>query len=214
VLSENKTVRIKFSKKGKLKYISHLDLGRTFKVCFKRSGIPIKYTEGFNPHAKMVFALTVSVGSESECEYLDIKITKAMRRDEFVNRLALALPQDIKIIDVYNADTKFADIEYSKYEIEFEHPEYYSSEFIEKFRSGPIMVMKHTKSGEREENIQKGIKMLSWNGNLMTAVLSASQGNYLNPEYLVKGLYAASGKENFCRITRTDVLDKNSRPFK
>ena len=72
---ENKNIiRFEFTKKDGLKYISHLDLQRAVSRIIKRSGIPIRYTEGFNPHQKMVFALPLSVGSESECELLDIYI--------------------------------------------------------------------------------------------------------------------------------------------
>ena len=73
-------IRLEFYKKGRMKYISHLDLIRTMTGALGRSEIPVYYSEGFNPHPKMVFALPLSVGCESICEYLDIKLLEAMTK--------------------------------------------------------------------------------------------------------------------------------------
>ena len=69
------TVRLKFRKVGKLQYISHLDLQRTFMRVIVRACIPAWYTKGFNPHAKLVFSTPMSVGTESEYEFLDTTTT-------------------------------------------------------------------------------------------------------------------------------------------
>ena len=80
LLEAPKNIRIKFLKTGSLQYISHLDLHRLINRALVRAGIPIWYTKGFNPHAKMVFALPLPVGVESVCEYLDVKIDKEIGR--------------------------------------------------------------------------------------------------------------------------------------
>ena len=69
-----KTVRLKFCKVGTLQYISHLDLQRTFMRIVNRACLPVWYTKGFNPHAKLVFGAPLSVGCESMCEMADLKI--------------------------------------------------------------------------------------------------------------------------------------------
>ena len=71
-------VRVFFRKKGKLKYISHLDLMRAVTRGLMRSGLPIVYTEGFNPHPKLVFALPLSVGMAGENEMCDVGLLKDM----------------------------------------------------------------------------------------------------------------------------------------
>ena len=76
MLDEPKTVRIKFCKTGSLQFISHLDLQRTFHRILVRAGIPMWYTKGFNPHAKLVFGMPLSVGTESVCEMADLKIER------------------------------------------------------------------------------------------------------------------------------------------
>ena len=67
-------VRLKFRKTGNRQYISHLDLQRTFNRVLVRSCIPVWYTKGFNPHIKLVFSTPLSVGTQSVCEYLDIRV--------------------------------------------------------------------------------------------------------------------------------------------
>ncbi len=66
--------RLLFSKTGRARYISHLDLMRTFQRVFLRAGIRLRHTEGFNPHPYMVFALPLPVGCESDCELLDFDL--------------------------------------------------------------------------------------------------------------------------------------------
>ena len=66
--------RLAFSKADTAKYISHLDLMRTFQRAFLRAGLPIKHTEGFNPHAFVSIPLPLSVGYSSACEVLECEL--------------------------------------------------------------------------------------------------------------------------------------------
>ena len=66
------TIRLGFYKKGALQYISHLDLQRTFQRILSRAELPLWYTQGFNPHPKLVFGLPLPIGCESVCEMADI----------------------------------------------------------------------------------------------------------------------------------------------
>ncbi len=63
----------KISKIGRLQFISHLDLARTMRTAIVRAGIPVKYSQGFNPHPRMSFALQLSVGTQSKCEFMELK---------------------------------------------------------------------------------------------------------------------------------------------
>ena len=72
-------VRATFEKCGRAKYISHLDLNRCMLRTFRRSRLPIWYTEGFNPHPYYSFALALSLGFESSCEILNAVMPEGMR---------------------------------------------------------------------------------------------------------------------------------------
>ena len=121
-LETPRAVRIKFEKTGKLQYISHLDLNRTFSHALVRAKIPEWYTMGFNPHTKMNFATPLSVGSESLCEYLDIKIVKDVSADFIKEALKNNLADGLDVVDVYFPETKFNDIAWSEYEIKLTIP--------------------------------------------------------------------------------------------
>ena len=113
-------VRLRFSKTGRLKYISHLDINRAMSRALKRAQIPLWYTEGFNPHPYMSFSLPLSLGVESLCESVDLRIIGDITNDEIKNRLNNVLPQDIKIVDVYDDFRDNSEIVYSYYVYKFE----------------------------------------------------------------------------------------------
>lgn len=195
--------RLKFSKTGKLKFISHLDLCRTMKSAFLRAGIPIYYSEGFNPHPKMVFALTVPIGAESVCEYLDIKIIAPMEPDEIKRRLNGALTDELRIIDVYTPTSKFTDVAWAEYEIVFE-----DTPDISWFDAPEVMVEKRTKSGNKTVDIKPQIKSIAACGNKVIAVLDAGSENYLNHKYVSE----LTGEE--ISALRTKVLKSDMTEFR
>lgn len=194
MLSE--AVRIKFSKVGSLQFISHLDLNRTMKTVMIRAGIPIKYSEGFNPHPKMVFALPLSIGAESVTELLDFKITRPMSKDELITRLNSAFPPEMRVLDAYQPDSKFVSIRYAEYELE--NDEDFSLAPLEQ---NEIVLLKRTKSGEKLTDIKPMIHSYKKERNKLTCVLSASPDQYLNPDYIAKVLGIAD-----CTILRKRVL--------
>ena len=91
-------VRIKFSKSGSMIYISHLDVNRLMTRAVRRAKLPMWYTEGFNPHPYIAFALPLPLGQSSESEFMDIRVTGDMTDDEIVARLREVMPQGIEII--------------------------------------------------------------------------------------------------------------------
>ncbi len=210
MLSEN--VRILFSKTGKLKYISHLDLCRTFRAAFKRARIPIWYSQGFNPHPKMVFATTVSVGNESLCELLDIKITRPMEEGELAERLSLQLTSDIQIHKVYTPKRGFGELMWAEYEIILERGVTESE--LEEALSSDMVISKRTKNGQKEENIRPLIKSAALFQNRLTCVLSAVQSRFLSPDNFILGLCGALGRELYAiSVVRTHIYDADMREF-
>ena len=85
-------VRLRFSKTGRCKYISHLDINRCMARAFSRAEIPLWFTEGFNPHPYMSFSLPLSLGVESLCESVDIRLIEEISNDEVKQRMNDALP--------------------------------------------------------------------------------------------------------------------------
>ena len=89
---------LKFTKEKRLKYISHLDVLRLFQRAFKRAGIKLSYSKGYNPHAKVGFALPLSLGFESSGEYMEIETELDYKEDEIKDGLNAIMPDGIEII--------------------------------------------------------------------------------------------------------------------
>lgn len=213
LLREPRAIRIKFAKKGKLRFISHLDLSRTLTSAFLRAGIPIWYTQGFNPRPKLVFALTVSVGSESVAEFLDIRITREMSEIELKRRLQGALTADLEILEVYRPTSKIQEVAFADYEIFTEQE--LNPEAVEAVLKGPLNVMVHGKNGDKEKDISSQIVSVKVEGDLLTVRLTAGQGNFLNPENFIKGVLDKLGcPDCFYFIRRTACYKENGELYR
>ena len=115
--------RLLFSKTGRAKYISHLDLMRTFQRAFARAHIQIKHTEGFNPHPFVSIALPLSVGYSSQCEILEFGLMGDMPYDQVPERLTAAMPEGIVIHQCYPAERKLKELASINYIMNFEYSE-------------------------------------------------------------------------------------------
>jgi radical SAM-linked protein len=93
-----------FAKKGEMKFISHLDLMRLFSRALRRAQLPVKITEGFNPHFKFSIKRALKLGLESENEEATLILKESVGLDEFKERLQRQLPQgiEIKTLDILN----------------------------------------------------------------------------------------------------------------
>ncbi len=198
------SVRIKFEKMNVLKFISHLDVTRTMKTALTRAGIPVWYTEGFNPHIKMVFSLPLSIGTESVCEYVDIKITEPTSHEEIKKRLGAALTSDMAVTEVYTPKMKFQDIAYALYEVT---P--YEEYDLSPLNAEKVMIKKHSKKGEIEVDIKERIKSIEIKGDKIMILGKADQLNYLNPEQVM----ALTGCTDH-RIIRKEVYNERMQIFR
>jgi len=86
-----------FSKKGPMKYISHLDLMRLFQRAMRRAGLPLKMSEGFSPHPKLSIKRALKLGLESDSEEASIVLKESMSAQDFKNRLQEQLPEGLEI---------------------------------------------------------------------------------------------------------------------
>ena len=197
-------IRLVFEKVGKLKFISHLDLIRTMKGAFSRAEIPICYSEGFNPHPKMVFSLPLSIGCESVCEYLDIKLNSPMDEKQLLERLNAQFAPELRFTDVYERTSEFADISSAKYEITlWENVD--RDQFQNAFE-GPIVINKKSKKGMIDVDLSQGIKSkrveFFEDRIIIEVVLNAKQESYVNPDHLMKGIGAKLG----CELVDYDIM--------
>ncbi len=194
------TVRIKFKKVGRLQYISHLDLVRTMQKILVRSKLPMWYTEGFNPKPKMVFAAPLSIGVESVCEFMDLRLTKKVSAEKIAAVLNANMTDEMQVTAVYYPTSKLTDLKWFSYIVEIKS-EMNSAELAEKcnqlFANSEILVTKKSKDTEKTVDIKPLIRSadaVSDNGKVrICATLSADQSCFLNPEYLVEAIRRETG---------------------
>lgn len=91
-------VRIRFTKRGKVRFISHRDVARAFERAFRIEALPLAFTQGFSPRPKVSFGLALSVGYESEAEYLDVELQHEFDVDALPFTLSAALPEGIDVV--------------------------------------------------------------------------------------------------------------------
>jgi radical SAM-linked protein len=118
MLDEPKFIRFKFQKVGDLQFISHRDLLNVMTKVFVRAKAPLWYSKGFNPHAKLVFALPLSVGVQSECEYLDVRVERAIPPLELMEHVNAEVTDELRFLDAYYPETKLEDIYWAEYDFE------------------------------------------------------------------------------------------------
>ncbi len=195
-----RSIRIFFEKKNMAKYISHLDLMRCFSRAVKRARLNIWYTEGFNPHAFMTFSLPLSLGTESFCESVDIRMLDETPLDEIKDRLNETLPPDIRITKVAEPVHKADEIAFAEFEIRLntDNPEKVKASVEEKISASEIIVEKKAKQGRK-----KVLKPVDIKGNihsyeletgekyvLLKIIISAGTKTNINPSLLIDAVTA------------------------
>ena len=223
MLSGSQKIRVKFSKTGSLKFISHLDLNRTVKSAFLRSKLPIWYTKGFNPHPKTVFSVPLSVGTASLCEFMDFKITEEVSGDVICSTLNSVFPDGLRAIEAYEPTSKFHDIGWADYEIRMEIAN--ADAYVESVKATlnePIVIEKTTKIGTRTLDVSAYVKILSVteeNGELVLRTkLCCDDTNFVNPKYVIEflaGKLGIPGERDDYSVCRTAVyLEDGETPFR
>lgn len=215
-------VRATFKKTGRAKYISHLDLNRCMLRTFRRSGLPVWYTEGFNPHPYYAFALALSLGFESECEILDFNITDDnMSMEEIRDRLNRVMPEGMGIISVaeqVQKITAIAKAEYS-FSLRTDSPEVLMEEIQALMKAPEILIEKKTKRGFKTVDIKPDTEIVSCKASdgsvdVIMRLPAGTKTNY-NPTLFFEAL-KSSGAQSFEteNIRRTAILCADDKVFR
>lgn len=225
-LQSPKTLRIKFKKVGNLQYISHLDLVRTVNKMLARVKMPLWYTEGFNPKPKMVFSSSMSIGLQSECEFLDVKITHDVDFESVTDSLNATSTDELVFISAYYPTVKFTEIRWASYHISIEcenQSQNLSSLCREVLSSSPLVVSKYTKSGEKDVDISPSVfdvEAVDSDGKVeIDLMIYSENGSFLNPEYLITALKDKLGilngnlLKNKYSVIRKCIYDGNKNIF-
>lgn len=210
-----KNVRIFYEKIGRMKFISHLDMIRFMARLVKKSGIPVWYTEGFNQHIYLNFALPLSLGFESLYEVLELRLTSdSFSCEECLEALKNVAPPDIRFIEVKEPVMDMKDISFAEYSLEFENTEL-NAKLEEFLQRDSIICEKKGKKGKiKEVDLIPKIKNFSFEDNKLTLRVAAGNNDTLNPSLVMDTFF----KETqilpvYYKVTRTKILNNSQELF-
>ena len=207
---------IRFGKNPRLRFISHLDLQRFLHMALNRTGLPIKYSEGFNPHPIMAFGSALALGWTSEYEVLDVRLSAPMGRKRCEEAMRFALPDDLPVLEVRLVEDRYPSVMAQVYAADYmirlsgdtaqavidAVPAFLAEE--------SVPAMKKTKSGEKEINIRPlALDVQPCEGGL-SARLMLTEKDALKADLLVKTLAQRAGVElPDMRIHRLSLLGRD-----
>lgn len=209
-----KDVRLIFEKRGALRFISHLDMNRFFTRLIRKTGLDIWYTEGFNPHPYITFALPLSLGFESLYEIVDFRVNDDSLSFEVIEEaFKRVVPPEIKVIKAVAPLLKTGKIAFTKYSLIFENDGIASS-FLSFLNSPSIVISKKTKRGEiKVIDVADKIKsVVAVGDNAVELVLPAGNDN-INPSSLVSAFEEKFKSKVSVSYLRTSILDAECNLF-
>jgi radical SAM-linked protein len=217
--------RALFEKKGNAVWISHLDLMRLFQRAFKRAGLPLKHTQGFNPRPFVAIALPLSVGVESKCELLDFDLDgEPIPNDEIMHRLNAALTEGVTVRQVYDNGAKIKHLAYLSCVVELEYdagiPQGAADQIRSLFDRESLTVTKRGKNGPTEQDIIPMIKKLEVteadSHTIALHALVCCQNPSLNPMQLSAAIsaYLPQLTPDFAKSRRVEIYDGAEQIFR
>ncbi len=212
--------RLVFEKTGRAKYISHLDLNRCMQRAIRRSGLPAWYTEGFHPHMYLMFAMALSLGAESLCESMDVRLTEDIPYDEVQARLNAALPEGLRVVRAAAPVTKATEIERASYLLELACAD--AQELLASWQAfaaqTEILVEKKSKRGMKTVDIAPKLQVRDSRAGegILSIWLDLPAGNEGNLNVsVVTDAFAMYAKQPFSvkRMLREKIFCKNGEEF-
>jgi len=215
-------IRLRYSKTGKAKYISHLDLMATMRRALLRAGVALKYSEGFNPHPYMSVALPLPVGCGSSCELMDVGLADGAWYGDLPGLVTAKLPEGLEVFEAYAPSRKFSEIAMIGISGAFHYdggpPAGACERLSERFAAGTVVISKKTKRGVSDIDIAPHVRDISFFGDStinMTARVSAKDPS-INPGDILGAL--GSGfealKPDYAAFARTELYDANMKIFR
>ena len=216
-------LRLVYEQTRRAIWMSHLDTMRTLQRAIKRAGIPIRYSEGFNPHELISILLPLSVGTASLCQIADIRVREDVDIAALPAQLTAVMPEGIRIIEAYEPQRKVSELKWLDVKGIFEYDERdktaMAAALEEFFARDAIVITKKAKRGMGESDIRPAIKTIGFTvddaGVIVEATISAQEPT-LNPELLAESLrqLAPDIAPDFAKFTRVETYDADMNIYR
>ncbi|MDR1511342.1 MAG: TIGR03960 family B12-binding radical SAM protein [Endomicrobium sp.] len=189
-------LRFRFSKKGILRFISHLEQIRLFRKLARRSGLPIAFTAGFSPKVKSSYGPPLSVGHESSSEYIELYFTKKVYIEDVRSSFLELLPVDFKLLSIKRVPLIFPNIDVLSNVAEYEIKNVnISQKKLDEFLSQSlIMVEKAKKDKVIEIDVKPLIRSFKNEDNVLKLQLRFGNIGHIKPESVLKKLLEGNQK--------------------
>ncbi len=190
-----------FSKDERLRHIGHLDIMRAMQRALRRSGLPVSYSQGFNPHILLGFASALSTGAASERELMEVTLRGEVSAEEFLRRMNASLPPQMQLVRCFPLEEKgpalMSLVRAARWRVELlgEGAAAIAAAVPAFLQQEEIPSIRKTKSGEKEINLRPWIYSLSADGGTLHATLALSEQANCKPDMLVRALAAFAGTE-------------------
>ena len=211
-----------FEKSERIRHIGHLDIQRSVQRGLRRSGLPVAYSNGFNPHILVTFASALSTGACGKREIMDVTMAEEVSPGEFHERMNMAMPPEMQLSEARAVDQKhpalMASLRAAKYDLLIRDP--YQAEKL--ITAIPLMMeretipaMRKTKTTLKECDIKPLIYDLKGENQHILTTLVLTEREACKPGMLTEALAREAGFEDDIRmlITRTGLLgmDENEQ---
>lgn len=217
--------RLLFEKTGSAVWMSHLDLMRLFQRAFKRAGLPLKHTQGFNPRPSVSIALPLSVGVDSACELLDFELDGVrIPCEEITARLNEALVSGVVVHKTYENAGKLRDLALLDCKVTMEYDAGVPAGAVDRIRAlfqrDSVIVSKKTKNGMQDQDIISMIRKLEIvqadDNVLLLQARICCQNPTLNPAQLVAAinLYLPEYAPDFTKCSRIEIMNAQEEIFR
>ena len=217
--------RVLFEKTGSAIWISHLDLMRLFQRAFKRAGLSLKHSQGFNPRPSVSIALPLSVGVESRCELLDFELEGESVPDNLIMEgLNRSLVEGVRVLDVYDEAAKIKHLALLRCCVTMEYdsgvPGGAADEVTALFHREDVTVEKKGKNGPTEQNIIPMIRSLEVSApddhTIILEALVCCQSPSLNPMQLGAAVekYLPHLRPDFTKCARIEIYNADETIFR
>ena len=214
-----KNVRLFYKKTGNARFVSHLDTMRFMTRLLRRANLPVWYTEGFNQHLYITFALPLSLGMTSEYEIADIRLTDGnVPLENICDVLNSNSTPDFYFFSAAEPQNKPADLTFAKFVVSFEDGGKLAY-LLESFMgSKEIMIEKKTKKGETKlinaaEDIVE-YRINNEDNTKLSIILPAGNNKNVNPDLIIKKFLSQNQSACYYEINRVLLLDSNKKPLK
>ena len=208
-----------FEKGERIRHIGHLDIQRSVQRGLRRSGLPVAYSNGFNPHILITFASALSTGACGKREIMDVTMAEEVSEAEFLEKMNHAMPPEMKLSEARAVDQKhpalMASLRAAKYDLLIRDPETaekMTAAIPKMMERKTIPAMRKTKTALKECDIKPLIYELKGEGQHLLATLTLTEREACKPGMLTEALAREAGIEGEIRmlVTRTALLGEDS----